>query len=406
MPGPEGVAAMPPALGAGFGDFGGRIWLNCAHQGPLPLVAAEEAREAIAWKLSPHELTGERFAGVPRRLRQALGQLLGAPAEDIILANGASHGLHLFAAGLPLEAGDEVLLMAGDFPSNILPWSGRRERGVGVRLVRPRRFVLTPDEVRRALSPATRVLCMSWVHSFSGYTADLVAIGEICRRAGVLFLLNTTQGLGARPLPAPVGDLPVDGLSNAGWKWLCGPYGTGFCWLRPELRQRLRRPHTYWLALQTAEDLERGEGGGEQGRGEGGEESERGEPDVPEDLGARGLELFAPANFFNFKPWAAAVEHLLGLGLERIAAHDQALVDRLLAGLDRDRYRVTSPEGGAQRSTLVLLTCREPEKNRDVAARLRGAGVDVALRRGRIRIAPHLYNTEQDIDRALALLAA
>ena len=82
---------------AEFGPFDGKVWLNCAHQGPLPRVAADEAREAVAWKVRPFKLTAERFAEVPARLRRALGRLIGAPADEIILGNSASYGMHLLA---------------------------------------------------------------------------------------------------------------------------------------------------------------------------------------------------------------------------------------------------------------------------------------------------------------------
>ena len=68
---------MQTGYQADFGPFDGKVWLNCAHQGALPRVAADEAREAIAWKVRPFELTAERFAEVPARLRRALGRLLG-----------------------------------------------------------------------------------------------------------------------------------------------------------------------------------------------------------------------------------------------------------------------------------------------------------------------------------------
>ena len=88
----------------GYGDFGGRTWLNTAHQGALPLAAAEAAREAIAWKVSPSELTQERFDSVPLRLREALGELVNVPADDIILGNSASRGLHIIANALDWKA--------------------------------------------------------------------------------------------------------------------------------------------------------------------------------------------------------------------------------------------------------------------------------------------------------------
>lgn len=103
-----------------------RVWLNCAHQAPLPACARAEAEAAVRWKVQPWELTSERFAGVPRRLKDALGRLIGAPAEDVILANSASYGLHLIANGFPFADGDEVLTMRGTFPPTFcLGWGSR-----------------------------------------------------------------------------------------------------------------------------------------------------------------------------------------------------------------------------------------------------------------------------------------
>jgi selenocysteine lyase/cysteine desulfurase len=370
-----------------FGPFGDVAWLNCAHQGPLPRVAAEEAREAIAWKVRPHLLTAERFSGVPGRLRQALGRLLGVAAEEVVLGNSASYGLHLLANGFPWRAGDEVLLVRGDFPSAVLPWLALERRGVRVRQVRPRQYLLTPEELRASLTPATRLFCTSWVHSFSGWAADLEGLGRVCRMHGVTFVVNGAQAVGARPVN--VAALPVDALVGVGFKWLCGPYGAGYCWLRPELLRSLEYNQAYWLAALTADDLGR-------------EDDVARLPTGPPT--ARTYDVFGTANFFNFKPWAASLEYLLAQGIERVAAHDQRLVSRLLAGLDRDKYDVLSPAAGPERSTLVFVSHKEPARNREVYDRLGESGVGVAFRRGRVRLAPHLYNTDADIDRALAAL--
>src|SRR5512143_53743 len=216
-----------------FGPFDDHVWLNCAHQAPLPNVARVEAEEAVAWKAAPWELTTERFSGVPLRLKHALARLVGAPADDIILANSASYGLHLIANGFPWMAGDEVLVMRGDFPSDILPWLGLERRGVTVRQLAPRGRVLECDEVEAAIAPYTRLLCLTWVHSLSGWAIDLEAIGSICRARGVAFIVNGAQAIGVRPMD--VRGTPIDALISVGWKWLLGPYATGFCWIRPEL---------------------------------------------------------------------------------------------------------------------------------------------------------------------------
>jgi selenocysteine lyase/cysteine desulfurase len=373
---------------ADFGPFDGRVWLNCAHQGPLPRVAAEEAREAVAWKVRPFELTAERFAGVPARLRRALGRLLGVPAEEVILGNSASYGLHLLANGLPWRDGDEILLVRGDFPSVLLPWLTLESRGVRVRSVNPARHLPDPDELAAALTPRTRLFCTTWVHSFSGVACDLGALGAVCRANGARFVVNASQALGARPFDA---SLPVDAVLGVGFKWLCGPYGTGFVWVRPELLRSLHCRQAYWLAQMTADDL-------------GKDDMEVRLPSGPPT--ARAFDVFGTANFFNFKPWAASVEYLLGLGVERVAAYDQGLVQRLLDGLDPARFDLLSPREPARRSTLVFLAHKERERNRSLHARLREQGIDVAYRRGSLRLAPHLYNTADDIDRALAALHA
>lgn len=370
----------------GWGDFEGRAWINAAHQGALPLAAAAEAREAIEWKLSPRNLTPERFRGVPDRLRTAVGKLIHAPAEEIILANSASYGLHLVAQAFPWEPGDEVLVMAGDFPADILPWLalGQR-RGVTVRRICPAQTVIEPEEFLAALGPRTRLLCTTWVHSFSGYTIDLEGLGKICEDRGITFILNATQGLGAAPLDTR--SAPIDGLVSAGHKWLCGPYGTGICWLRPDLREQFRQVKAYWLAMQTQEQL--------------------GDPvvdvELKKGLGARAFDVFGTANFFNFKPLAAAVEHLLELGIEEVRAHDQTLISRLISGLP-EGFELLSLPDGPRRSTLVFISHRDSSRNRDVHAALSAAGVDIAFRNGALRVAPHLYNTPADIDRALSVL--
>lgn len=369
-----------------FGPFDGKLWLNCAHQGPLPRVAAAEAEEAIAWKRAPYQLTTERFSGIPQRLKLALGRLISVSAEEIILGNSASYGLHLLANGMPWQEGDEVLLLKDDFPSDILPWLMLREQGVNVRFIEPRRYVPQMDEVLAKITPATKALCLTLVHSFSGHAIDVPALGEVCRAHGIRFVLNASQALGTRPFSAA--DLPVDAVVGVGFKWLCGPYGTGFCWVRPEFRESLKRRQAYWLSMQTADDL-----GGEQG-----------EPTLRDDLGARAFDVFGTANFFNFKPWAASVEYLLEQGIENIAEHNHELVTQFIDGLDRQRYDILSPLEGPRRSTLILITHKQAERNKEIFEQLKLAGIYTAFRKNRIRIAPHLYINSEAITRALAAL--
>jgi selenocysteine lyase/cysteine desulfurase len=197
-------------------------------------------------------------------------------------------------------------------------------------------------------------------------------------------VVNGSQAVGVRPID--VERLPIDALVSVGWKWLCGPYRTGVCYLRPELRDALRPMKLYWLSALSVEDLAA--------------------PSLdltsitPRRSGA--LDIFATANFFNYVPFAAALELILELGVGAIARYVDELVLRLLAGLDRSRYRLVSSED--VRSSLVMVeSLREPAPQ--LFERLSRDGVYVAHRRGRIRISPHLYNTPSEIDRLLELLS-
>jgi cysteine desulfurase / selenocysteine lyase len=370
-----------------FGDFDGRIWLNAAHQGPLPRSAAEAAEQALAAKLAPHRISDEAFVDVPRRLRELLGRLIGAPAEEILLGNSASWGLQVLANGLPWRQGDEVLVLADEFPATVFPWLVTERHGVTVRQLELGEPVLEPERLQQELTRRTRVVAVNWVRSLTGDVVDVAGLHEVCERSGVYLVLNVTQGLGA--LPFDVRRLPVAAISCSGFKWLCGPYATGFAWIRPDVLHTMRPVQAYWLALPDDVELDLNQEGEHRLRG---------------DLGARAYDVFGTANFLNFIPWAAALEYLLAQGIQAIAAHDQALVEQLIGLLEGSGYRFISPTGADQRAAIVVVSAADPGDNEAVCQRLADAGIDAALRAGNVRLSPHLYNTSGQIEYAMAIL--
>jgi selenocysteine lyase/cysteine desulfurase len=375
-----------PAAAAEFGPFDGRIWLNTAHQGPLPRRAVEMTGRAAALKAAPHRIGDDDFSDVPERLRALLARLVGGAPDQVVLGNSTSYGLHLVANGLAWRDGDEVLVIEGDYPATILPWQRLAPRGVRVRPLRPAGALLSAADLTAAIGPRTRLLAVTWVDSFTGRALDLNELGVVCRQAGVLFVVNASQALGARPVDVTA--TPVDAVISCGYKWLCGPYGTGFAWLHPDLLGRLRPQQAYWLAMQAGRGLEQMRG-----------------TTVRDDLGVRALDVFCPASFATTLPWIASLELLLEADIGTIAEWDQGLVDRFVAGLDPERYRLVSPASGAARSTLVVLSPAGggSEKRQ---RRLAEAGIDIAYREGNLRVSVHLFNEPGQIDEALAALHA
>jgi selenocysteine lyase/cysteine desulfurase len=370
-----------------FGPFEGRVWLNAAHQGPLPRVAVEAAERAIELKVAPHRIADEAFVEVPLRQRRLLAATIGADERDVILGNSASYGLQLLANGLPWRRGDEVIVLANEFPATIFPWLVCERRGVTVRRLRPDRPVLAPEELAAALSRRTRVVALNWVRSLTGHVADLQALGEICRAADVHLVANVTQGLGA--LRLDVRETPLAAISCSGFKWLCGPYATGFAWISPDVLATMEPAQAYWLAMPDGVtlDLDR-----------------EGDVTLRNDLGARAYDVFGTANFLDVLPWSAAVAYLLDCGLDAVASHDQTLVQQLIDGLDERGFRFVSPTERRERAAIVVVTAGDEHRNAELHGRLRAEGIDVALRAGNLRFSPHVYNTAEEIERTLAAL--
>jgi selenocysteine lyase/cysteine desulfurase len=230
---------------------------------------------------------------------------------------------------------------------------------------------------------------MSWVNSFTGHAADVQSLGAVCRANNVLLVLNGSQAIGTRALD--VATAPVDAVTSCVFKWLCGPYGTGFCWIRPGLRESLEYNQAYWLSMQGGRTLN--------------VMRER-EITIRNDLGASAYDVFCTANFLNFMPWTASVEYLLRQGMKQIEMHNSSLVARFIDGLDSTKYQLISPREEVVRSTLVVATHKQPERNSELYDALKSEGIDVALREGNLRLSPHLHNRAEDINRTLSVLNA
>jgi len=368
-----------------FGPFDGKIWLNSASEGALPKVAVAALHEAISWKVNPAYLTHQRFAQVPEKLKTALSRLLNADASDIILGNSATYGIHLLANGVPFQAGDEILVMQNDFPTDILPWLFLKEDGVVILQLSTRAPVVSPEEILRAITPRTRLICLPHVHTFSGHVVDIEAIGKICRERGIVFVVNVSQSLGYMPI-----DLrrwPIDAITSAGFKWLCGPYGTGFCWMKRTLRESLTYRQAFWVNMMSEGEL-----------------AGTGELRLTPQSTAKTFDVFGTANFFNFVPWTASIEYLLGIGIPKVAAHIDARVENFVMNLDRKKYHLISKDERSERSALIVFSHDDQAKNNSIFRVLLENGIYAAKWKGNIRVAPHIFNTDADIEKTLQVL--
>jgi selenocysteine lyase/cysteine desulfurase len=375
------------SLSKEFGPFNGRIWLNTAHQGPLPKKAVVGVLEAIKQKISPYLISDDSFVKIPTILKEQLGRLTGVLGDEIILGNSTTCGLHILAQGIPLKAGDEILLVRDDFPASIVSWLHLQKKGIKIRFVQPPGKIIQADDLQKEIGPNTRVFCTSWVNSFNGYAIDVPTLGEICRSNNIHFIVNGSQFVGTKVIN--ISEQPVDAITSCGFKWLCGPYGTGFCWIEPKLREKLQYRRDYWLTLQSEQSLNN---------------MQAQEFNSAEDSSISNFDVFCTANFFNYVPWIESIRLLLRHSLEKIWTYNLELVLYFINKLDLNHYKIISSQSEKSLSTLIVITNKDPKLNYNIFELLKKEGIDISLREGNLRISPHIFNTIDELDDLLAIL--
>jgi selenocysteine lyase/cysteine desulfurase len=290
------------------------------------------------------------------------------------------------ALGLTLQPGDELVLWDQEYPSNAYPWhEAARRSGAVVRLVPSEPDLsLRQERLHAAITPRTRVVAVSWVQYQTGAITDLQPLAQLCRAVGAWLVVDAIQGLGVLPLDMTA--LGIDAVAGGTHKWLCGPLGHGFLALAPgraaELRPLLHGAMTYGGPDDKVDPARQAL-----------PDARRFEPGSPLLLGAIG--------------GAAAITEILTLGIPRVHAAALQLSDLLLEGLQARGARLLLPNREGPRSPIVTFVPRGESSQVDkIANGLRDRRVACARRAGGIRLAPHAFNTDEEIARFFAALDA
>jgi cysteine desulfurase/selenocysteine lyase len=315
------------------------------------------------------------------RIRQAAAAFIGAGRDEIVFTSSISHGLNIVAAGLDWQPGDNLICAETEFTANVYPWTNLRRRGVEVRFAPACDQCILIDDLAGLMDERTRLVALSFVEFGTGYRNDLDTLAELCQKHNAYLCVDSIQGLGA--LAFSVAQTPVDFLAAHAAKWLLGPIGAGFLYIRRELVTQLDPVMTGWRAVVDRDDYYNYDSPLR-------DSGERFEPGSLHVVGLLGME--------------AALGLLLSQGLAKIEARILALTGYLIDGLDRLGYEVTSPhQHRRQRSGIVCF--RHPvHPAQGLADRLYSAGVLISLRGGVIRVSPHYYNTEDELDQLLDAL--
>ncbi len=315
------------------------------------------------------------------RVRGRAAELLGASAPEVAFVKNTTEGLGLVAAGLDWRRGDQVVTCDLEYPSNVYPWWSLASRGVETILLQSRDGRLPFERVEEALRGSrVRLLALSSVEFGSGARNDLEALGALCRERGVLLCVDAIQSLGC--LPLDVGKCGIDFLSADGHKWLLSVEGCGIFYCAARALDLLTPRVVGWRSVvenwnfdDYHLELQPSAGRFEEG--------------TPNTAGVFAL--------------GAALDLLLELSVEAVAARVLGLTDHLVRALHDRGAEILSPRGPGEASGIVSFTWRDEPPARTVK-RLRERGVFTVARRGGVRASPHFYNDESDLERLLAAL--
>lgn len=356
-------------------------FLNHASVSPFNTRVAEAIQ---SWLMRLQQLPFDEVRGDLERLmsewRGRAARLINAaqPTEVVPMPDTAT-GINTAANSLPLRPGDNVVVLEGDYPANIYPWLNLAPRGILVKWVPQHAGGLDLERLAARIDRRTRVIALSTVMFATGFRNDLAAVGALCRERGIFFVVDAIQSLGA--LPLDVQACGIDMLAAGGQKWLLSTPGSGLFYCRQELIDELQLgayvgaasvvdPFNfldYNFTLQPSADR---------------------------------FVLGTP-NLLNIVALHAALGLLLEIGVPAIAERILALTDHLIAALEAQGITVHSNRDPARRSGIVIAGVADPEAT---AARLLRQGIVVSARGSGLRIAPHFYNTTQDLDRLVAAL--
>lgn len=360
------------------------VHLNHAGTSPIARPVAESVTPVLE-ELMGADILVAYLNHIKRQeeLRAALGRMMNASTAGIGFVRNTSHGVSIIAQSIPFRSGDTVVVPEGEYPSNIYPWMAQESRGGRVRLVPPGADgLLSEDDLMAACDDSTRVLAVSWVQWHTGQQMDLKRLGAFCRERGIYFSVDVVQGLGA--LRLDLQETPVDFATAGCHKWLLAPGGLGMVYVHPEIFGDLLATNVGWNSVEKPIEWERLHF-----------------DELRQD--ARRFEEGTPA-LLATATLAKSVELLEAIGFDAVNDRVRALAEYALNRLSEAGMTVITPGDAARRSGIACF--RHPSvPHAQVLEAMAAANVIIAERGGNLRFAPHAYNTEADIDAAMAVLA-
>ncbi len=353
-------------------------YFNLASLAPQLRAVRSAGEAALAQRAAPWTISSEDWFRDVERLRTLFAELIGGDADGVALIPATSYGLAIAARNLSGRPGDQVLLIDAEYPSTVYTW---RDFAVQIEAevvtVAPSDGASWTDAVLAALDERVRVVSIPNVRWTDGALIDLERVGVRAREVGALFVVDVTQSLGAMPLDLDV--VRPDYLVATGYKWLLGPFGLAYLWVAPEHRSGKPLEHN-WINRAGSQDF-------------------AALTDYRDEFqpGARRFDVGQRTNFTLVPMAIAALGQILEWRVDRIAATLRGVTGRIESwAREHDLTPLPAAERGPHMLEVGIPAAAMPR----VPGCLTEDGVFVGVRGATgLRISPHLYTTDADLDR-------
>ena len=357
-------------------------YLNCAYMGPLSRLVTAAGRAGLEKKLHPWTISSVDFFDEVEAVRALVARLLNADADGVAILPAVSYGVAIAAQNLRFAAGDQVVVLEAEFPSNFYAWRelADREHGEVVTVARPSDGDWTPP-VLESISERTAIVAVSHCHWTDGSLLDLHRIGDRTREVGAALVVDGTQSIGA--LPLDVAAVKPDFVITAFYKGLLGPYSAAVLWCAPQHRDG--RPLEFsWITREQSDDF----------------------PNLIDyrtgfRRGARRYDVGQTSNFALMPAIKAALQQNLEWGVDSVQSYAAELTGKIAAEAAGAGLGVAPENLRAGHLLGVHLHGVDVEA---VAEALESANVFVSVRGDAMRVSPHVYNTADDVDRLMDAL--
>ncbi len=369
----------------------GKIYLDHAASSVVPASVTNACVEGVTVQ-SEYSLSSEsrgRWSSLRHETRKAAADLIGTSPDHIAFVQSTSAALSIVSLAIPWKGGENVVACGIDNPAAVVPWQNLGHLGIELRYLPANRDDLVDLSALPGLVDAqTRLVALSLVQYATGQRLDLARVAEFCRPRGILVCVDAVQAVGA--VPVDVGSLGANFLAFGAQKWLMGPRNIALLYADDVALEQARSPI---VTESNVEDIRVEE-----------ELPTSGVPRLKVGEHALKLEAVPYNNFPGVLGLRQALENIRTIGPTAIHQRVHEVTDELCEALKEFQGRVISPRGDGEWSGIVTLEVTGADP-RDLVRRLREEAVYVAVRKGRVRISPHYYNSAAEIRAFLSTLS-